>query len=189
MDKRALRRELIAKRDALRPEDAQERSAAIQRRLADLQEFQSAASVFTYVSQGTEVDTQGVIAKLLQRGIVVVVPLITGDGLMEPQRIRSLSELEPGKFGILEPVTRAPFAETPDVSICPGVAFSPRGERLGRGKAFYDRYLARHSGTFAIGLCYEFQLIADLPTSEGDRPVNVVITEHRQITAKPEPRT
>lgn len=183
MDKRSLRKELIARRDALRPEEIREWSAAIRRRLAEIPELRSAASVFTYVSQANEVDTHGLIGELLSRDVLVAVPLITGEGVMEPQRIRSLDDLEPGTLGILEPATREPFEETPSVSICPGVAFGPRGERLGRGKAFYDRYLARHPGTFAIGVCYEFQVLEEVPVSESDRPVSVVVTERRRIEA------
>ena len=69
---------------------------------------------------------------------------------------------------------------TPDILIIPGVAFSARGERLGRGKGFYDRYLKNFSGT-RIGICYELQLLDKLPSNNQDENVQYVITNQRII--------
>lgn len=64
----------------------------------------------------------------------------------------------------------------PDVLIIPGLSFSKTGERLGRGKGFYDRYLDGFSG-LKIGVCYECQLREDIPTEEHDQKLDWVITE------------
>ncbi|MGB0767989.1 MAG: 5-formyltetrahydrofolate cyclo-ligase, partial [Phycisphaeraceae bacterium] len=67
-------------------------------------------------------------------------------------------DLAPGRFGILEPTTQAPFDATPDVTIVPGLAFTPNGQRLGQGGGYYDRYLAKHPATYKIGICLREQL-------------------------------
>jgi len=175
--KSEMRARISAAREALSPEDAAGRSERIRRRVLDVPEVRAAASVFAYVSCGKEVDTHGLIRDLIAAGKTVLAPLITGDGIMEAHRIAALGDLAPGKFGILAPRTPSLFAETPDVTICPGVAFSRRGDRLGRGKGFYDRFLAGHPGTFAIGLAYSIQVVEGVPATPEDRRVDLLVTE------------
>jgi len=176
-----LRKRMAQAREALSPGDAAGHSAAIRGRVLETPEVLAARSLFTYVSRGNEVDTRELIRELIRRGKTILVPLITGEGLMEAHRIERLADLQPGKFGILAPEKPNPFGGTPDVTICPGVAFSRRGGRLGRGKGYYDRFLEKHPGTFAMALGYEFQVLEEVPVEEGDRPVGLIITEKRSI--------
>ena len=89
----------------------------------------------------------------------------------------SLSSLEEGSFGIMEPQGRSMCsADEIDLMVLPGVAFSPSGVRLGRGKGYYDRYLARDGfRAFTIGVCYACQRRESLPREEYDRVVEMVI--------------
>lgn len=64
----------------------------------------------------------------------------------------------------------------PDLLLIPGVAFDKRGNRLGRGKAYFDRYL-KHFAGLKIGLAYEFQLVERLPVDEWDRAMDMIVTE------------
>lgn len=64
----------------------------------------------------------------------------------------------------------------PDILLVPGLSFSLKGERLGRGKGFYDRYLERFKG-IKVGICYECQICKELPTEAHDQKVNFIITE------------
>lgn len=178
-----LRKRLLEARDALDPGTVARLSERALARLLALPEVRAAGSVFTYVSCGGEVDTWPLIRRLLQDRKTVAVPLVVGRGVMEAHAIASLEDVAPGRFGILAPVVRNPLVGTPDVTICPGVAFTVRGERLGRGLAFYDRFLALHPDSFACGLCYEFQVVEELPIEEGDRPVRALVTESRTIRA------
>ncbi len=73
--------------------------------------------------------------------------------------------------------------EEPDILLVPGMAFSQQGERLGRGKAFYDRYLKKFSGQ-KIGICFEMQLVERVPTEDHDELVDYVVTEKRVIKIK-----
>ncbi|MFN6934263.1 MAG: 5-formyltetrahydrofolate cyclo-ligase, partial [Tsuneonella sp.] len=89
------------------------------------------------------------------------------------------SDLEDGPFG-LQP---APDAEEvrPDVLFIPLVAFSPDGRRLGQGGGHYDRWLAAHPDTLAIGLAWDVQEVADLPLETHDRRLDAVVTPTRVI--------
>ena len=71
----------------------------------------------------------------------------------------------------------------PELLIVPGLSFTPKGKRLGRGGGFYDRYLESFKGT-KVGICYEGQLREHLPTESHDQEVDVVITEARVMRIK-----
>lgn len=85
-------------------------------------------------------------------------------------------------FEILCPKSTAPVV-VPEVLIIPGRAFAINGNRLGRGKGFYDLYL-HHFGGLKIGVCLEAQLVEDVPVESHDQPVDYIITEKRVICAK-----
>ncbi len=177
--KNDLRSRMMSARKALTVEEVAECSRAIRKRVLETPEVRGAFSIFIYVSFGKEVDTHALIRELLKQGKTILVPQIVGEGLMEAHRLARQEDLQPGKFGILAPETPDPFPDTPNLTICPGVAFSLQGDRLGRGKAYYDRYLEKHSGTFPIGLSYEFQVFDEIPVSAKDRRVHLIITEKR----------
>ncbi|MBN1444298.1 MAG: 5-formyltetrahydrofolate cyclo-ligase [Planctomycetes bacterium] len=162
-------------------DEIEARSATIRERLLERPEVSSARSIFSYVSFGREVETRALIRDLLAMGKTVAVPRIAGRGIMEAHRIESLEDLAPGPFGILAPRSPAPLDGSPDVSVCPGVAFTERGERLGRGQAYYDRFLALHSETFAVAICFEEQIVAELPTEPTDRRMRLIITDRRAV--------
>lgn len=88
------------------------------------------------------------------------------------------SAIQQGSFGIDEPQAgRAYRAEEIDLMIVPGVAFTLRGERLGRGKGFYDRYLSREGfRAQCIGVGFRHQLLQELPTEPHDHAMHKVIT-------------
>lgn len=67
---------------------------------------------------------------------------------------------------------------TPDVLLIPGRAFDDKGNRLGRGKGFFDKYLADFSG-LKIGICFDFQVIEVIPLEPHDLPMDFVVTEKR----------
>ena len=85
--------------------------------------------------------------------------------------------LEKGHYGILEPAQKR-FCEIKalDLVIVPGVAFDRRGNRLGRGKGYYDGFLSRlPKDTPSIGLAFDFQILPTLPTTPTDVSVRSVI--------------
>ncbi len=87
-----------------------------------------------------------------------------GDDLHFHQVENPDSQLTPGAFGVREPSSDLPIIPVDGINafFCPGLAFDPRGGRLGRGRGFYDRILAKaRPGALKIGVCFPWQIVAD----------------------------
>ena len=81
-----------------------------------------------------------------------------------------------GYAGIFEPIADEPVADDPTALVLmPGVAFTEDGKRMGYGGGFYDRFLRSEPEHPTVALCYDFQIMEELPTEEFDVPVDLVI--------------
>ena len=79
-------------------------------------------------------------------------------------------------FGIMEPKTgKIVDPKEIDFAIIPGVAFDKKGNRLGRGKGYYDRLMPQFKEITRVGVGYEFQLVESVPVTQFDLPVDIVI--------------
>lgn len=95
------------------------------------------------------------------------------------------SRLEIGSFHIEEPTGEDTVDPTEiELIVVPAVAYDRRGNRLGRGKGFYDRLLAETRAA-KIGVGYDFQLLDELPAEPHDVPMDMVITQQTTITIRP----
>ncbi|MEO0514651.1 MAG: 5-formyltetrahydrofolate cyclo-ligase [Planctomycetota bacterium] len=179
--KAELRRRCRAQRDALPLAQVESDSALIRRQVWQLPEWRSAGSVFVYAATAREVQTLGLIEDLLAREITIAVPRIVdaSAGTMEAVVVRRLEDLVPGDFGILTPRGRETLSGPADLSLLPGLAFSPdTGVRLGLGGGYYDRYLAADRTSTRVGLAFDHQLKPDLPADAHDQPVHAIVTPH-----------
>ena len=91
-------------------------------------------------------------------------PRVAGDELHFHHVGNPNSQLMPGAFGVSEPPPDLPVipVERIDAFLCPGLAFDARGGRLGRGRGFYDRMLAKaRPDALRIGVCFPWQIVAD----------------------------
>ncbi len=89
-----------------------------------------------------------------------------------------------GQYGIPEPLPDLPAVDPSSIDciIVPAVVFGLRGERIGRGGGFYDRYLARATQALRIGFGFDFQVVGEaLPQAHWDAPMDVIITDLRTI--------
>lgn len=160
-------------------------SAAIQNKLFSLPEYKAAESIFVYVSFGTEIDTKAIIENCFNSEKKVYAPkCIRGTHKMKALRLHSFSELCEGAYKIPEPPESSDefTAYKPSLIICPGLAFTVKGERLGYGGGYYDRFLTAFSKKAPIAaLCYEEQ-ITDVSFSEKtDIKMDIIITQERII--------
>lgn len=175
--KKELRRSLLARRATL---DAAYRAAgarALTDRLMDLPEVQVARTILVYVSVKEEVPTRGWIARWTAERRTVLVPRIEADGLV-PCPITCLDDLVEGSHGI--PTSPAdPWTGPVDLVVAPGAGFSPRCERIGLGKAYYDRLLARIGPWFVCGVGWDEQIVDEVPMEPHDRALDAVVTPTR----------
>lgn len=136
----------------------------------------SPSTIMAYWPLPDEVDIRPLIHWLVGQGKTVVLPKVTGDETMELRRYTSQDDLAEGAFHILEPVGE-PFTDYEDIDVVlvPGMAFDAAGHRLGRGKGYYDRFLASHfpslpshPSPLLLGICFPFQRVAAVPTEDFD---------------------
>ena len=154
-----------------------EDDGALIRRFLSLPEYRRAKTVLLYRGVGGEIDTAPILQDALSAGKLVALPRITGPDLMEARRVASAEELVPGKYGIPAPPAESELIppEALDLILVPGAAFTPEGDRLGRGGGYYDRYLPRTAG-FKVALARRGQLFPALPTQAHDQRVDLVVT-------------
>lgn len=184
MNKQELRKQIFSLRRKIPMETIKNHSQQIHNHLFNTSEYQQAPSICFYVSYGHEVQTHEMIKQALTQGKTIIVPCCnTIDHTLILSRITSWKQLQPGTYGILEiPEEQRKTIQphTLDLIIVPGVAFDNKGNRLGQGGGYYDRLLASAQGK-TIGLCFETQLIEQVPISTHDKPVDMIITEKQVI--------
>ena len=177
MDKKALRREIGAKKSALTPEEVVRRSAVLAERLFNTDEYRACRSLYAYLSFNQEVRTNAIIERAWADGKRVAVPKVVGKEMVFIW-LDSFDQLGPGYYGIPEPIENGPVADDETALILmPGLAFDPEGHRVGYGGGFYDRFLEAEPNHPLVALCYDFQMFDHLEVEAHDIPVGRVITD------------
>ncbi len=173
--KKALRTKISLKRSNLNFSEIREKSNVIMEKLLSLSQFQKAQVVAFYLSKSDEVQTENAIKKILEEKTILV-PVTKNE--IKLVKFTSFSDLEPALFGVPEPKTKRYSKQQPDVIVIPGLAFDKHGNRLGYGKGYYDTLL-KNLNSIKVGVCFDFQLINNVPTYEHDQKVDTIITEKR----------
>jgi len=135
-------------------------------------------NVCIYISKDHEVETKNLIRELLNVKNILI-PFVDGNNLKISQ-IHNHSNLQMGKYGVLETKNKQEFEGNIDLIIVPGLAFDKKGNRLGRGKGYYDRFLKRING-LKVGLAFDEQVIDNLPIEKHDVPLDLIITDKQII--------
>ena len=158
-----------------------EKSKAACRNLIETPQFAQAAVVMIYLSLPHEVDTATAILAAWQQGKTVAVPKISWQQRhMIPVVITSLEvgfSTEVG--GLRNPITGVPMPiEEIDIVIAPGLGFDRKGNRLGRGGSYYDRFFAnKNLRAIKCGLSFEEQIISSVPVAEHDIRMDMLVTD------------
>lgn len=191
-DRKELRRSILAKRDALPAQERREKSAAIRRKLWELDDFSSAKNIMIYINFRSEVETLPLVEECLRKNIQVTAPLT----IIRPPRLVPYpitdpkKDLRPGYCNIPEPDAARLTPHDPgaiDVVLLPGSVFDAYGGRLGYGGGYYDRFLSRDAPqAVRIALAFEDQLVEKVPVLDHDIPLHYLVTEKRIITMKKE---
>lgn len=179
-EKTLLRERLKQAREVLSPEQRREYDQAIHARLKPC--FRQAETVFCYVSTDTEVNTRVIIDGLRQQGKTVLVPRLVNREYMIAVRFDGWENLQTGQLGILTPDNDEEWQPPVDLCITPGLGFTPDGKRIGYGKGYYDKWFATHPHTTRTAVCYECQVVDDIPMTETDVTVHQIMTEKRTIS-------
>lgn len=141
--------------------------------LEQLPAFKEASVLLLYYSLPDEVYTHHFIEKWKDKKTILL-PVVIDDEL-ELRHYTGINDLQIGAYGINEPIGES-FTDYNfiDLVIIPGVAFTKEGDRLGRGKGYYDRLLPRLSSP-KVGICFPFQIVPDIPTEPFDIKMDIVM--------------
>lgn len=169
-----IRKRILTIRKSQSLEEQKKRSQKIQEQVLEHKNFCVASLIFLYMDCQAEVQTGFLLRQCWELGKRVVLPRVEGTE-MEFYEVRSLEEVQPGAFGILEPIPLRNVEENGGFMVVPGVAFSKDGYRIGYGKGFYDRYLYRFPGIYTCGLAYVCQMLEQLPIEKHDRKLKEII--------------
>jgi 5-formyltetrahydrofolate cyclo-ligase len=181
--KKELRREAIARRDALPADARQAAAAAIAVRPFPLP-IAPGVIVSGFMPLGSEIDPQPLMRKLAGEGARLALPVVAGQG--KPLIMREWTFGAPllsGVWGIRQPEAEAAEVE-PDILLVPLLAFDRAGRRLGYGGGYYDRTLAQlraRKSVVAIGLAYAAQEFPAVPSTPRDARIDLVLTEREVI--------
>ena len=203
--KKALRKIIKVRVSAISANERRKREEILHNNLFSMPEFLAANTVMLFANLPDEIGTFSLIDKCIAMGKKVYLPVINGDDMTVAEftgeyRVGRYDIKEPvvkqlGVNGLVtesrdnacivrnsvtEPVDvlltdREKGPEHFDFVLVPGVAFSPNGYRLGRGKGYYDKFLSKYTNLFTVGVCFREQFFLDIPTEPHDVPMNKVI--------------
>lgn len=146
------------------------------------QHVREANCILAYFPLPDEVSVITVIEALVSQGKTVLLPEVVSDTEMVLREYHSRSDLKEGAFGIMEPTGKL-FDDYNRIEtvLVPGMAFDEKGNRLGRGKGYYDRFFADVEARvgrlpYLIGVAFPFQKFGEIPHSEHDKMMDKVLT-------------
>ena len=177
MTKQELRKEIRAAKKAVPFLEKCRRSEGIMRQVEALEEFRRAGTVLLYWSMDDEVQTHDFVNRWYREKCILL-PCVDGDDLRLRQYTGSECLKAGEQFGIGEP-TGPEFTDLDSVEliIVPGVAFDSEGNRMGRGRGFYDRLLKSTPKAYKVGVAFDFQVIDRVPVEEFDVAMDRVVSE------------
>lgn len=178
MTKQELRAECKRRRAAIPADGKTKLDQLIRRRIVETEEFRRAETVLLYAPVKGEIDLLPLVAICRSMGKEVGFPVSLADGSLAFRSPDAGEALITGTYGIPEPPATAKSSTLNEKTLCilPALTFDPKGNRLGYGKGYYDRFLADFPG-MTLGAVYEKLMCPSVPTEEHDRPVDLVVHE------------
>lgn len=173
-DKKLLRKQVNILKRQYSLEEKKLKSVQIMEKIALLKVFQEAKTVMAYWSMDDEVFTHDFVRKwILEKRILL--PSVQGDEMILKEFKGDFDLLPGDRFGIPEPAGDEFLSyETIDLILVPGVAFDRNNNRMGRGKAYYDKFL-RNNSVFKLGIAFHFQIFDSIPHDTNDIRMDMVI--------------
>ena len=170
IDKVALRKRMRMVRDMV--DDHLMRSVQLWAKVAELGEYRRASSVMAFVGFNGEPDTDPLFARLTIEGKRLLLPRVEASGIVP---VDGDAPMVVSGFGVSEPTGPPVALDEIDFVIVPGLAFTRAGDRLGYGQGYYDRFLPTLSVP-SVGVCFVNQLIDEMPLTERDVRVDMVVS-------------
>ena len=173
--KQLIRKDIAALKKKISKKSIVELSGKVCSRLVQTELFQKADCIALYYAMDDEVQTSNLIEEW-SKNKKIALPVISGENI-NFHAYTGKEFLSAGALDIPEPTSTDVIPPNEiDLFIVPGIAFDRHGNRLGRGKGFYDKYLAGIIKPM-IGVCFDFQLTDAVPAEKHDIKMDMIITE------------
>lgn len=180
--KAEVRQACLCQRTSIGEKERKRKSLIIQQKLMDLPEFQSARTVMLFLNFREEVETTAMAEAIIAGEKKLVLPRCAPNSILLPIEVRDLNkDIEPGAYGIREPKLTLGVVEPSDIDliIVPGSGFDLKGNRLGYGGGYYDRFFMLLNPSIPkIALGFECQIIPEVPVDKHDAKMTMLITEN-----------
>lgn len=144
--------------------------------------FAEKESFFVYLSFSSEAPTDKLIERLTAAGKRIYAPRVEGK---EMAAVPLGQDFTLSPYGIREPLG-SPWTGSIDVAVVPLLAADEQGNRLGYGGGYYDKFLKARPETLAVGWCFDFQLVKEVPREAFDEKIDYLVTDKRLIMIKKE---
>jgi 5-formyltetrahydrofolate cyclo-ligase len=185
ISKPALRAEMKCRLETLPSSGLSAEGIAAARLLQDALYWNQYETILLFLSTPLEINTAPLLESALTRGKKVFVPGVQGSRLRFCRVLSAGGPWLSGPFGIREPQNQADTLQPgdfPALVVVPGLAFDRAGNRLGHGRAYYDRFFAENPGLcFRIGYCADMQILPSVPADPWDIPMDAICTGSRLI--------
>ncbi|MCI1246369.1 MAG: 5-formyltetrahydrofolate cyclo-ligase [Prevotella sp.] len=177
LDKRQLRQWIREQKKLSDPLQRERQSEAISQTVLHHPHVRTAKVILLYKALPDEVETQMLLDQLEEEGKTVLLPVVIGPDKLELRLYEGIGKMREGTYNIQEPVGKAflNLAQI-DTAVVPGMAFDYTGNRLGRGRGYYDRLLRQMPNCYKIGICFDFQKLPQIPIDPNDVRMDEVIT-------------
>ena len=181
LDKARLRKQMFTACGAIPAKQAEASALRVAGHVAGCVEFERAERIGFYAAMEAEVSTRPAFAQAQLAGKQCLFPRCLDQNQLEFAQVDDWEQLQPGRFGILEPAANIPasFFGQNDLVLVPGVAFDLQGGRIGHGGGYYDRAFPIEGppGPFMMGVAHSVQLLNSVPLGNHDRKMDAVVTE------------
>jgi len=186
VSKHGLRKDILMKLSCLAYDQILGFSRAVMDRIVSCPAYIKASHISVFVSLPSELQTDMLIERAFADQKLVSIPMVTGPremSMIPLENYEDLSSLECSSLGIRQPRADSQSMEDHplDLLIVPGLAFSPTGGRLGRGRGYYDKFSSKLTDSqkapfILMGVCLDEQLLSHIPTEEHDYRMHYVVT-------------
>lgn len=180
MDKKTIRKEMREKRNFLTTTDILLHSKQVTEQLIQSNIYRDCTHICVYEAFRNEVSCEYITTQALQDGKCVYLPVTDeASKTMEFYQITEDTVYREGNYGIREPELNKNSKTLQDKALVlmPGLAFDRDKHRLGYGGGYYDKYLSLHKEHITAALCYNFQIVEELPCEEHDILPDYVVSE------------
>lgn len=171
---------MVEEREELSQKNVEDLSKQVCENILKLSELKDITAVGIYLSLRNEVMVEKLFEPLHAQGKLICTPIVSGTKNLDFVRLDSLSDLKKGPGGVREPKVKECILETQiEALVIPGIAFDPRGYRVGWGRGYYDTFLSKNPNLIKIGAAYDFQIIDRIEAEDHDIKMDYVVTEKR----------